>query len=356
MNISMIECYNEVFTRKMVMILKGLTIGLLFIGLSGCASIIANEITNAKYPYVAGDVSDLTVEKRICDSNHNCIKTIGLANTEATHVSLSFDFKINENRKVWSYQTQNDNIENVKPLANQLILIFAGYSQPAEILYIHQQWLQHITGADVIVIPSADNSDKFQFGLNYTSPLVAEIKRSQPTKVHLVGFSMGALAAQAIEQEIDDARLYLFAPMTDFEYSTKAIYETQYKNKFYAKFISPEILGDAIKIVYEKSGTTSRDTDLLVKLDRVSSPTFIYSSSADKVTDSSVLKSVQNKNVDVNIYKDLNHIEMVALFSQDLLVEFVSNLLDRPVSKSEVTTLGVLCDFDDNDCLNELQN
>ncbi len=96
---------------------------------------------------------------------------------------------------------------------------------------------------------SAENSQMIKFGLDYTSPIVAEIQRLKPIKVHLIGFSMGALAASEVEKEVDNARLYLFAPMTDFEYSTKAIYDIQYKDKLYAKFISQDTLEDAIQIV-----------------------------------------------------------------------------------------------------------
>lgn len=86
------------------------------------------------------------------------------------------------------------------------------------------------------------------------------------------------------------------------------------------------------------------------------SPTFIYASNKDRVVDYSAFNAIPNDNVDVNIYGELNHIEMVALLSQDLMIDFVSDLLERPVLKSEISTLGILCDFDDSDCLNYLPN
>ncbi|MFT4655160.1 MAG: hypothetical protein ACJA0G_000607 [Kangiellaceae bacterium] len=86
------------------------------------------------------------------------------------------------------------------------------------------------------------------------------------------------------------------------------------------------------------------------------SPTFIYASNKDRVVDYSAFNAIPNDNVDVNIYGELNHIEMVALLSQDLMIDFVSDLLERPVLKSDITTQGILCDFDDNDCLNQLPN
>ena len=344
-----------VFKREILMMVKGFTLGLLSIGLSGCASFIANEITSPKKSNIKGNLSDWTVERQFCDRKNYCVKGIGLGDFDAIK-SLSFDFHINDNHKIWRYETNNDSVENAKPLENHLILLFAGYTQPTQTLLIHQKWLQLMTGADVIVIPSAENSETFEFGLNYASPLIAEIQRLNPAKVHLIGFSMGALAASEVGQGIDNARLYLVAPMTDFEHSAKAIYDIFYKDKIYAKFIRQETLEDAIQIIYEKSGTTSKDTDLIEKLNAAKSPTFIYASNKDKVVEHSDFNAIPNDNVDVNIYGELNHIEMVALLRQDLMIDLVSDLLERPVLESEITTLGILCDFDDNDCLNQLPN
>ncbi|OJF69145.1 hypothetical protein BK026_10250 [Alteromonas sp. V450] len=336
------------------MMVKGFTIGLLFISLSGCASYLANQMTSPKKSNVEGNISDWAVVQQLCDSNNYCVKAIGLGESAEGDHSLEFRFHINDNHKIWRYETKSDGVEPPKPLANHLIFLFAGYSQPTEVLYIHQLWLQRMTGAEVIVIPSAENTETFKFGLDYAPPIVAEIQRLNPVKVHLIGFSMGALAAVEVEKQIDNAKLYLVAPMADFDYSAKAIYDILYRDKIYATFISQDTLEDAIQIVYEESGTTSKDTDLIAKLNRVTSPTFIYASDKDRVVEYSVFDSIPNDNIDVNIYEELNHLEMVALLSQDLMTDFVSDLLERPVMKSEITTLGILCDFDDDDCLNQL--
>lgn len=344
---------SRVFKRETLMMVKGFTLGVLSIGLSGCASFIANEITSPKKSNIKSNISDWTVERQFCDRKNYCVKGIGLGDTDAIK-SLKFNFHISDNHKIWRYEANNDSVESAKPLENHLILVFAGYTQPTQTLFVHQKWLQLMTGADVIVIPSAENSETFKFGLDYASPLIAEIQRLNPAKVHLIGFSMGALAASEVEQGIDNARLYLFAPMTDFDHSAKAIYDIFYKDKIYAKFIRQETLEDAIQIIYDKSGTTSKDTDLIAKLNGVKSPTFIYASDKDKVVEHSDFNAIPNDNVDVNIYGELNHLEMVALLRQALMVDFVSDLLERPVLKSDIATLGILCDFDDKDCLNQL--
>lgn len=335
---------------------KGIALVLLAISLSGCASFIANEITRSKEPNIKGNISDWVVEREVCDGDANCFKALGLSETEARKYNLTFRLNINDKYKIWRYKNSIADVENVRPLANQLVVIFAGYSQPTETLYIHQKWLQQITGADVLVIPSADNTANFNFGLGYTSPIVAEIQRLQPEKVHLVGFSMGALAATSVASEIDNAKLYLIAPMTDFENSAKAIFDSQYSDKIYANFVSQKTLEDAIQIVFEKSATTSSDIDLVSKLTKVKSPTFIYGSVTDSVVDHSVLDNFLNSRVNVNTYSGLNHWEMMALLNQNLMADFVSDLLGRTVLLSEVNILGVLCDVDDDKCLNQLSD
>lgn len=322
--------------------------------LSGCASFIANEITRPQGSTVKGNISEWAVPREMCDSNLYCITAIGLDHLEAANHSLSLEFNFNDKRKIWRFEANNYDSKIAKPLTGQLILLFAGYSQPTEILYIHQHWLKLITGAEVLVVPSADKSAQFKFGLDYTSAVVAEIKRLQPTKVHLIGFSMGAVAASEIEQQLDNARLYLVAPMTDFEYSAQAIWDIFYRDKLYAALISPDTLGKAIQLVYQKANVTPAEIDVVAKLDDVQSPSFIYVSKNDRVVDALAWNKANNQLVYKRIYEQLNHIEMMGLVKQEFMADFVSDLLERTVSISEIETLGILCDADDTNCLKQL--
>lgn len=336
------------------MIIKGIILGLFFIVLSGCASFIANEITSPQGSKVKGNISEWAVPREMCDSNLYCITAIGLDHLEAANHSLSLDFNINDKRKIWRFEANNYDSKNAKPLTGHLILLFAGYSQPTEILYIHQRWLKLITGAEVLVVPSADKSAQFKFGLDYTSAVVAEIKRLQPTTVHLIGFSMGAVAASEIAQQLDNARLYLIAPMTDFEHSAQAIWDILYRDKLYAAFISPDTLSQAIQLVYQKANVTPAEIDVVAKLDDVGSPTFIYVSKSDRVVDVAAWNKANNQRIYKRIYQQLNHLEMMALFKQEFMADFVSDLLERTVSIREIEALGILCDADDTNCLSQL--
>jgi len=335
------------------MIIKGIIVGLFFLALSGCASFIANEITSPRGSKVKGNISEWAVPKEMCDNNLYCITAIGLDHLEAAKHSLSFDYNISDKRKVWRFEANNHNSKNAKPLTDHLILLFAGYGQPTEILYIHQRWLKLITGAEVLVVPSADKSAQFKFGLDYTSAIVAEVERLQPTKVHLIGFSMGAVAASEIGQQLDNARLYLIAPMTDFEHSAQAIWDILHRDKLYAAFISQDTLSQAIQLVYQKANVTPAEIDLVAKLDDVRSPTFIYLSKSDRVVDVAAWNKANNQSIYKRIYEQLNHLEMMVLFKQEFMADFVSDLLERTVSISEIETLGILCDANDTNCFKQ---
>jgi hypothetical protein len=339
------------------LLVKGVALCTIFIALSGCASYVANEITKAHASNITGNVNDIGAETiTMCDDNNYCIDAVGLKSVDVTETALTFDIKINDNHKVWRYTASSNSENQKKPLEGHLILLFAGYSQPTQILLIHQLWLHQMTGANVIVIPSAEKSGRFQFGLDYISPIVEKIKQIRPGKVHAVGFSMGALAAQALVREIDNTRLYLFAPMTDFEYSTKAIYDIHYDNAFYRALVSQETLEEAIELIYTRAGTAPEETALPIKLQTVNSPTFIYASRADKVVDFTTLIEVENEHLALNIYENLNHIEMMALMSRAILADFVSDLLEFSVTIDDVDTIGLLCDFEDKDCLAQIHD
>jgi hypothetical protein len=336
------------------MMVKGLTIALFSIALSGCATIIASEITSSKRSAHDINLSDLIVEQSLCDSHSYCIKAIEMNKLVTGTFNLHADYRIDDNHQVWQFSSINDSLETEKPLTNQLIVLFPGYGQLSETLVIYQKWLQLMTGAEVIVLPSANESKRFKFGFDFTSPIVNEIKRRKPIKVHLIGFSMGALAAQAVGQEIDNARLYLIAPMTNFADSFKAVWDMFYQHKLYARFISAKTLKHATEIVYAKSNTTLQDTDLVTNLQWVNIPTFIYASEDDQVAKASVWQGVENENLKINFFEQLNHFEMLALLNQDLLIDFASDLLERPVARYEIETIGLLCKFNDTACFDQL--
>ncbi|ASP49050.1 hypothetical protein B5D82_15495 [Cognaticolwellia beringensis] len=144
-----------------------------------------------------------------------------------------------------------------------MFFVFAGYGQPMKLLSPHQAWLQHITGAEVFVIQSAENSENFKFGLDFVSPLITEIKRRNPEKVHFVGLSMDAVPAQALAQRVEGSHLHLIAPMTNFSQSSKALWEDLYSKVFYTQLISIDTIEEATKIIFRDSEISPEDIDIL---------------------------------------------------------------------------------------------
>jgi len=337
---------------------NGFTLVLFVLFLNGCASYIAHEIMSPNKQNIAGNRSESMIVETLCDDTSRCIKAISAADNETKEISLTYNLKINDNHQVWSYQQKNDDTQSLKsskPLDNQLIFIFAPYKMPTEIMTIYQSWLKYMTGAEVLLIPSADESDSFAFGLDYVSPIVAEIKRRQADKVHLIGFSMGAVAAQAIAAETKNAQLYLIAPMTNFKHATKAIWDRSYSKRYYSKFISIANVEDAVEIVFDKSKISPADINIIKKMQGSNTPTYIYASNQDRISLASDWNKAKLGNITLKNYEELNHLEMVSLLDQDLMVDFVSHLLARQVSKDETKTIGILCQGEDEACLSQIE-
>ena len=324
--------------------------------LPGCASFLADQIAKGGGSQVSGSFA-WTVEEPVCDNFGHCVPVTRLRqqlpDNENHSVTLKFDFYINQNHKIWFFEAPADS-QQPKPLENDLIVLFAGYNQPTQILTLHQQWLHKITGAEVWVVPGAEQAERFSFGLNYVSPLVGEISRRHPQNVHLVGFSMGALAAAGVMEHIDYGRLYLIAPMTDFRLAVNALWNTAYKNKFYTLLIGNETIEKAVDIVYQRAGKTEQDTELVRRIEHLQGPAIIYASHDDKVTPAAAWLPIKRDASQFKSYRQMNHPEMLALFRQDLLQDFISDLLGRAITTADTDILGILCDGNDMGCLSRL--
>lgn len=336
------------------MLIKVFSAFLVIFLLEGCATYIAHEITSSSGLNFSGALSSLYSSQDICDDQKNCVLVTTIKKRPLKDLNLSFEFKLGDNYKVWSYKLKETSVATVKPLNNQLIFIFAGYSQPIEVMTLHQIWLQHITGAKVFIIHSPEHSEKFKFGLDYVSPITAEINRLKPEKTHLIGISMGAVAAQAVAERVTNAELHLIAPMTNFSQSLKAIWKKDYSKKFYAQLISTETIQKASDIIFQDSETSPEEIDIVRKIQKTKINSYIYTSTEDKVSPASDWTSIKNEYIKINKYEELTHMEMVSFSNQGLLLDFVSNLLKREVSMYDTEIIGVMCDSDDDICLNKV--
>ncbi|MCO7223455.1 hypothetical protein [Pleionea sp. CnH1-48] len=336
------------------MLIKRVVVLLTTLSLSGCASYIANQITSPERVNFTGNISNYIIEKEVCDEHSHCIQLLSTKRLETDKIKLSFNAQINDTHKIWQYQRNSNNTRSIASTNPSLIFIFTGYTQPTQILFTHLQWLQHITGAKVFVVPSADKSEHFRFGLDLVEPIVTEIQQQSPKKVHLIGFSMGAAAAQAVAAKVKNSQLHLIAPMTDFEYSVKALWKILYHDKFYASLISTDTIEKAIQIIHTESKVSPEELDITQKLQGAEFPVYLYTSNHDRVTLAADWNNTHSKYLKRATYDQLNHIEMVTLLDGDLLRDFVSNLLGREVPKNEVDITGVICNHQDNSCLTRL--
>ncbi|QTH64036.1 hypothetical protein J1N51_00620 [Psychrosphaera ytuae] len=325
------------------------------LSLTGCAQFIADKITAPKDNQFSGNIDALISKTEFCDDLGYCIK--GQQLKEVSSSSSSYQFKLNE--QVWHFKsTKEDTPISHDP--SSLILVFPGFNQPTEIVALHQQWIKHITGAEVIVFQSADMSVPFKFGLDFVSPVISLIEQKQPSQVHLIGFSMGALAAQAVSAQTSsiytiETRLHLIAPMTDFHDSTLALWDIIHKDKLYSTFISDETVEEAVQLIYTNSNLSADDTDLVTKTKHSRIPTFVYASTNDRVTSAKDWRQVDSSHIKLHNYDKLNHIETVALTHTELLKDFVSNLINKEVSPTNTKVLGTICDINDRQCMTGLQ-
>jgi hypothetical protein len=197
----------------------------LLLNLTGCAHLIAHQISSQYSPSIDGNVSEIFKVSHLCSHNKHCVTVQNQPEHRFTnlHVTLQIDDK----HKRWNFR--NDDTSPQKH-SNHLIIIFPGFNTPKQTVAIHQAWLNNVTGADVIVIESANASSNFSFGLNAVEPVLSEVQKRNPEKVDIIGVSMGSVAAQRVASVLESSRLHLIAPMTDFHHSTLALWEMLHKD------------------------------------------------------------------------------------------------------------------------------
>jgi alpha/beta superfamily hydrolase len=319
--------------------------------LTGCAHFIANRITSKFEPDMSnfGNLPEFIDYSKICSTERNCVNVQKLDKKHGVVTKLSFRFPFNERNKVWNFDLP---LQEDKKDPHHLIFMFPGFGQPKELLFFHQSWLSLITGAEVIVVGSADEAEDFKFGLNYVEPIVAEINKKKAKKVDLIGFSMGAVAAQQVAQHVDNARLHLVAPMTNFRQSTLSVWQEISKTRLYYKLVTREDVDDAVNIIFADSEVAPDELDIVQQFNQTNIPAFVYTSTSDTITLERDWKANSSNSVTVNRYENLNHFEMLALAEGDLMRTFTSNLLGMELTEEHIEIMGTFCDVGDEACIN----
>ncbi len=322
--------------------------------LSGCASYVADEITRPKEMSSIAMFSDIANITALCGETGECINAVELAHPIDTSVfSLSLDGKVNNNHSIWRYKFRNSEDYYAKKADNNLIVLFPGYGQSVNTLFVMQKWLHVTTGAKVFVVQSANRAEHFQFGLDSVSPIVSLINREQPKNVKLIGFSMGAVAAHAVARQVENAELHLVAPMTNFEQSTLGVWDVWTRDSFYKFFVSHETLKDAVRLVHERAQFSAQDIDITHAAPNSSTPAHIYISSSDSVTPAQNWQGVESNAWQFHEYAGLNHLEMITLLQKDLFLAFAANLIGKEPDAADIATFGLMCDANDEACMSQ---
>jgi hypothetical protein len=331
--------------RLLKVALTSLLLAPILLNLTGCAHLIAHQISSQYSPSIDENVSEIFKVSRLCTHNKHCITVQN--SPEHPFTNLHITLQTDDKHKRWHFRSNDTPLQKN---SNHLIIVFPGFNTPKQTVAIHQAWLNSVTGADVIVIESANASSHFSFGLNAVEPVLSEVQKRKPKKVDVIGVSMGSVAAQRVASSLETSRLHLIAPMTDFHHSTLALWKMIHKDKFYSAFIEEEDIENAVEIVYSNARLEVKDINIIDAVEANTTPTYVYTSAADKVTLASDWKSVSNSAFTHHTFDNLTHIEMSSLMDERLLKSFLSNLIESDVAYAKSTT-GLICDLNLSDCI-----
>ncbi|PKG66586.1 MULTISPECIES: hypothetical protein [Pseudoalteromonas] len=291
--------------------------------LSGCQHFIAKQITKPVKPVIFDkavvDSNVLGKKTQHCISNKHCVDflytspTMFNNGTEISTVTLNFELKIDSKIKTFEENLNNENKHSVKK--NNLIVLFPGYGVDYTIYGMQSRWLAHFTGADVIVAPSPNQNEPFDFGLVNANIVSEYIKIQEYENISLISYSMGAVASSHIKTKLNIDKHILIAPMINFKTALNTI--ARLTHPTYSMFLGDDYLNEvAIKII-EESGVPAYKLNLFNALSTpsYSEKTYILASNADKVSPYNGLLTLNNPKVSIYEVKDLNHLEMVSLIS-----------------------------------------
>ncbi len=147
-------------------------------------------------------------------------------------------------------------------------------------------------GLHPIILPGPNEYPPMLFGLNYP-PLVSNMLATKyPDRpIVLFGFSMGAISALAIEQEllalgVEPEALMLVAPMNNFREQASTVYQTSRENDWRVRwFVSEHRFSTALDRVIANGIENEEYLKLHPRLEAASSPMVIAASSTDDVVD-----------------------------------------------------------------------
>ena len=338
---------SQTFLRSVVRV--G-TLAIALVTLGGCASYIAHRIANPEVNEIEADLSQIVETNLACSEPHNCIELYALRHSKshANDEGFSIDLTLSGGNSTtkWTYAGTKEPIAT-QVLQNELIIIFPGYMMEPQFVVLLQRWLAHITGASVVVAPKPEHGENFTFGLGSVEPIEHFIHQHPATKIHLVGYSMGAIAASTLAKKLDNTNLYLIAPMVSFTDSALALFNKHKGGNAFSWLIDSEDIISATDILFESANIVPVDVNVSQNLTLTRAhKTRIYMSLKDEIVGSNIeLPELLRKESDIVVrqYSSLSHIQMMAMLNEALLTDFISDMTDTNVDQNDTKIVGLIC-------------
>lgn len=339
------------------------------LSLNGCASFIADKITSpSSFGGLSNGFEKLAVRHTLCadDTRNHCLTALEPAFSEefdtkldelkkdleslkseraiqqesvTTESTISYEMRYNQDQFNWKYALDINRGTYNKADPNAVIYVLPGYAIPPEMLLIHSGWIRDISGYRTFILPPANGSDHFEFGLNYVDAIERHSRELKAEKIHIVAISMGAVAGTELHKRLDNSQLYLFAPMSDFNKGVHAVIE--HTHRWYASLIPQSSIDAAVEQVIEQSQVDEKAFDLVAKVKQSQGKSHIYLGSEDEVIDSKPWLEEPSLKEQVHVYNE-NHMTLSAMLNMQLMADFSGHILGKPVSATDAHIVGVL--------------
>ncbi|WP_338517447.1 alpha/beta hydrolase [Alteromonas gracilis] len=316
--------------------------------INGCASIIAYRIANPESQQIKGDLSQIVDTKSVCSNKDNCVSLYVVRNASnrigKNDISLEFEL-FDENKGIkWTYEG-NDEPLITQVIHDELIIVFPGYMMEPKLVVLLEHWLAHVSGAMVVVAPKPESGESFAFGLGSVDPIAHFVNEHPAKKIHVVGYSMGAIAASRLTARLDNSNLYLVAPMLNFTESAVALFN-KYKNDHALSWlVDSEDIKNATDNVLQSANLSPSDINVAHNLALSRAHKIrVYMSLNDEVVGGNIdLMHSEKKNALVRQYKSLSHIQMMAMTDEALLADFISDMTNTTIDPQDTSIVGSVC-------------
>ena len=316
--------------------------------LSGCASFIAYRITNPESQQIKGDLSQIVDTKSVCSDTDNCVSLYVVRNasnrTGKNDISLELELFVENKGIKWTYRG-NDEPLITQVIHDELIIVFPGYMMEPKSVVLLEHWLAHVTGAMVVVAPKPESGESFAFGLGSVDPIAHFVNEHPAKTIHVVGYSMGAIAASRLAARLDNSNLYLVAPMLNFSESAVALFNKHKSNHALSWLVDSEDIKNATDIVIQSANLSPSDINVAHNLASNSAQKIrVYMSLNDEVVGGNIdLTHSEKKNTLVRQYSSLSHIQMMAMTDEALLADFISDITNTNIDAHDTSIVGSVC-------------